>query len=71
LVLAVGGVFFYVLSGLVLRKAPLTVWLYLAASPFFVLWKVLLYAGMLKGKGANEWVRTRRKAEMGKESGKK
>jgi hypothetical protein len=55
---------FYVLSGLILKRAPLAVWLYLAAAPFFVLWKIPLYLGMARGKGGSQWVRTRRKAEM-------
>jgi 1,2-diacylglycerol 3-beta-glucosyltransferase len=64
LVLALVGVAFHVCSGLVLKRAPLAVWLYLAAAPFFVLWKVPLYLGMLKGKGSREWVRTTRKSEL-------
>jgi len=30
----------YVLSGLALKRAPLAIWLYLAAAPFFILWKI-------------------------------
>jgi cellulose synthase/poly-beta-1,6-N-acetylglucosamine synthase-like glycosyltransferase len=60
------GIAFYVASGLVLKRAPFAVWLYLMAAPFFVLWKVPLYIGMLKGKGGSEWVRTQRKSEVGK-----
>jgi cellulose synthase/poly-beta-1,6-N-acetylglucosamine synthase-like glycosyltransferase len=59
-------VIFYVLSGLILKKAPLAVWLYLAAAPFFILWKIPLYLGMLRAKGGNQWVRTQRKAELHK-----
>jgi 1,2-diacylglycerol 3-beta-glucosyltransferase len=61
---ALMGIAFYVFCGLVLKRAPLAVWLYLMAAPFFVLWKIPLYLGMLKGKAANQWVRTQRKSEL-------
>jgi 1,2-diacylglycerol 3-beta-glucosyltransferase len=64
LVVSLLGIAFYVLSGLLLRKAPLAVWLYLMAAPFFVLWKVPLYLGMFKDKAGNQWVRTQRNAEL-------
>jgi 1,2-diacylglycerol 3-beta-glucosyltransferase len=57
-------VVFYVLSGLALKRAPLAIWLYLAAAPFFILWKIPLYLGLFRGKGGNQWVRTQRKAEL-------
>ena len=62
--LALAGVAFYVFSGLVLKQAPLAIWLFLAAAPFLILWKVPLYLRMLKGKGGNEWIRTQRKSEL-------
>ena len=60
---ALTGLVFYVVSGLVLRKTPLAVWLYLIAAPFFILWKIPLYLKILKGGADNEWIRTKRKAE--------
>lgn len=60
---ALTGLVFYVASGLVLRKSPLAVWLYLIAAPFFILWKIPLYLKILKGGAGNEWIRTKRKAE--------
>ena len=61
---ALMGIGFYVVSGLVLRKAPLAVWLYLIAAPFFIVWKIPLYLKILKGGTGGEWVRTKRKSEM-------
>jgi glucose dehydrogenase len=60
---ALAGLVCYVASGLLLRKAPLAVWLYLIAAPFFILWKIPLYLKILKGGADNEWIRTKRKAE--------
>lgn len=64
MVLSLASIGFYVVSGLVLRRAPMTVWLYLAAAPFFILWKIPLYLKILKGGSGDEWVRTKRKAEI-------
>ena len=64
MVLSLALIGFYVVSGLVLRRAPMTVWLYLAAAPFFILWKIPLYLKILKGGSGDEWVRTKRKAEI-------
>ncbi len=61
---ALVAIAFNVTSGLILRKAPLAVWLYLMAAPFFVLWKIPLYLGMIGGSSGNEWVRTQRKSEI-------
>ena len=61
---AFAGVVFYVVSGLVLRKAPLAIWLYLFAAPFFILWKIPLYLKIVIGGTNGEWVRTKRKAEI-------
>jgi 1,2-diacylglycerol 3-beta-glucosyltransferase len=61
---SLGGIVLYVFCGLVLKRAPLAVWLYLMAAPFFVLWKLPLYLGMFKGKAGNQWVRTQRKTEF-------
>jgi len=51
---------FYVISGQIQRKAPLSTWLLLAASPFYILWKIPLYAAMLLRKKSDSWVRTAR-----------
>ncbi len=64
--LALLGIGFYVLSGLVLRKAPPAVWFYLMAAPFFILWKIPLYLKILRGGSDSGWVRTKRKAELRK-----
>lgn len=54
----------YVLSGLFQRRAPLQVWLYLAAAPLLVGWKIALYARLLVGGGPQGWVRTPRDNEL-------
>jgi hypothetical protein len=58
------GITFCVFSALLLKKAPLAVWLYLAAAPFFILLKIPLYLGMSRGKNGNQWIRTRRRADI-------
>ena len=50
----------YVLGGLRLVGAPPAVFAALAAAPRLVLGKVVLYARILRGKGAQGWVRTGR-----------
>jgi cellulose synthase/poly-beta-1,6-N-acetylglucosamine synthase-like glycosyltransferase len=65
---ALAGSAFYVFTGLVLKHAPPAIWLYLAAAPFLILWKIPLYLGLLKGRGAKEWVRTQRKSEIERDS---
>ncbi|NTU96528.1 MAG: glycosyltransferase family 2 protein [Chlorobiaceae bacterium] len=54
---------FYVFSGQVLRRAPLSTWLYLLTAPFYVAWKIPLYAGMMVKKRSTAWVRTTRESE--------
>ena len=51
---------FYVISGQIQRKAPLSTWMVLAAAPIYVLWKIPLYAAMLIRKKSSAWVRTTR-----------
>jgi cellulose synthase/poly-beta-1,6-N-acetylglucosamine synthase-like glycosyltransferase len=51
---------FYVVSGQIQRKAPLSTWLVLAAAPLYILWKIPLYAAMLIRKKSSAWVRTTR-----------
>jgi cellulose synthase/poly-beta-1,6-N-acetylglucosamine synthase-like glycosyltransferase len=50
----------YVLSGQIQRKAPLSTWLVLTAAPFYILWKIPLYAAMLIRKKSDTWIRTTR-----------
>jgi len=54
---------FYVISGQIQRRAPLSTWLYLAAAPLYILWKIPLYAGMMVKNKSTAWVRTAREAE--------
>ena len=54
---------FYVISGQIQRHAPLSTWLYLAAAPLYILWKIPLYAGMMLKKKSSVWVRTTRESE--------
>ena len=56
------GIFFYVVVGLILTRAPMGVWLRLTAVPLFILWKLLLYVKLAaKGKASpSSWVRTKR-----------
>jgi 1,2-diacylglycerol 3-beta-glucosyltransferase len=54
----------HVLAGLYIIRAPAKVWLYLAAAPIFLLWKVLIYAGLLVRPRQTQWVRTERNAEI-------
>jgi len=54
---------FYVFSGQVQRRAPLSTWLYLATAPFYVAWKIPLYLTMLIRKSGSAWTRTARESE--------
>lgn len=56
--------FFYVGSGQIQRHAPFATWLYLAAAPLYILWKIPLYAAMVMKKTSSEWVRTARESEQ-------
>jgi len=51
---------FYVISGQIQRRAPLSTWLYLATAPLYILWKIPLYAAMILKKKSTAWVRTER-----------
>ena len=53
---------FYVISGQIQRRAPLSTWLYLAAAPLYILWKIPLYAAMIVRKKSTDWVRTTRES---------
>lgn len=58
------GVVFCVLSGLLLRRAPLIIWGYLFAVPLLLLWKLPLLARLLVQKGGLAWQRTPRDPEL-------
>ena len=53
---------FYVVWGLILVRAPLTVWMRLSTAPLFVVWKMAVYLGMAsKDKSKQtDWIRTER-----------
>ena len=53
---------FYVISGQIQRQAPLSTWLYLAAAPLYVLWKIPLYVAMMLHKKSSTWIRTSRES---------
>lgn len=57
----------YVFSGLIQRRVPAAVWVSLASAPLFVLWKLPLYAKMMRRKG-NAWDRTKRQSELNKKT---
>jgi 1,2-diacylglycerol 3-beta-glucosyltransferase len=52
----------YLISGQIQRQASLSTWLYLAAAPLYVLWKIPIYTGMMLKNKTNEWVRTTRES---------
>jgi cellulose synthase/poly-beta-1,6-N-acetylglucosamine synthase-like glycosyltransferase len=54
---------FYVLSGLVLRRARAVEWRSLLWAPFYVLWKIPLYIKMRKAD-PTVWKRTKRPSEL-------
>ncbi len=55
---------FYIISGLVLRRAPFYVWKSLFFAPFFIIWKIPLYFSLIINRGANmAWERTQRESE--------
>ena len=58
------GQFIYLLSGLKLVKAPKNIYKQLLYIPFFMLWKIWLYARVLFGRDQEEWVRTARNEEQ-------
>ncbi|MDM8539811.1 glycosyltransferase family 2 protein [Desulfococcaceae bacterium HSG9] len=55
---------FYVISGLVLKKAPFYIWKCLLAAPFFMLWKIPIYLRIISSKDDKKWERTLRKGEV-------
>lgn len=54
--------FFYVASGQIQRKAPLTTWAVLLAAPLYIIWKIPIYAAMIIRKKSETWIRTARES---------
>lgn len=54
------GAAFYVVGGLLVSNADRRAYLYLLFTPFFLIWKLRIYAMMLLGRGPRGWVRTER-----------
>ena len=59
----VGGEIAYVLSGLLLARAPGSVYRALLFAPVFAAWKLLVYARVLLGLDRQGWTRTARNVE--------
>lgn len=57
------AVAFCVISGPILCRAPLRVWLYFAAAPVFVVWKIPMLFRLLLRKAPAAWQRTPRQHE--------
>ncbi len=64
LLAGLGLVAAHILCGLWLGRAPLKVWLYLAAVPVYLVWKLPLYAKLLIAPKHDAWERTPRDAEL-------
>lgn len=58
-----GAVAFCVVSGPILCRAPLRVWLYFAVAPVFVAWKIPMLLRLLLRKAPSAWQRTPRQQE--------
>jgi cellulose synthase/poly-beta-1,6-N-acetylglucosamine synthase-like glycosyltransferase len=56
----VAGQAIYIFSGLVMARAPLSVYKSLLFAPLFVAWKLALYGKLLLGIKPGGWVRTAR-----------
>jgi 1,2-diacylglycerol 3-beta-glucosyltransferase len=54
------GQVMYLMAGLVLVRAPLSMYLALSAAPVYIAWKVGLYGRALVTSSATNWVRTTR-----------
>ena len=57
---SLAGLGAHVVVGLLLARAPLTVWRSLLVAPLYLIWKVALYVQALLGVGGGKWVRTPR-----------
>ena len=64
LLIVLGIIVVYVISGQMQRKAPLKLWLYLAAFPLFLIWKLAVYCSLLVLPRKRVWSRTLRKSEL-------
>jgi len=64
LLIIMGTIAFYVISGQLQRKAPARLWLYLFTFPLFLIWKSALYLSMLVLPRKRAWKRTLRKSEL-------
>lgn len=60
--MALAGQFAFVLLGLHLVRAPASVYRALISAPALVVQKVVLYIGLLGGRGPTSWVRTERES---------
>jgi hypothetical protein len=58
------GIVLYVLSGLVLGRAPFFVWRSLFCAPLFILWKIPVFLRSALKRGDDTWERTERQAEV-------
>ena len=58
--LSLGGQAIYLLAGLALVRAPLSVYLALGYAPFYIAWKVGVYGRAFQGTRSAPWVRTAR-----------
>ncbi len=56
----VGGQVVYILSGLMLARAPWSVYRALLFTPLFIAWKLWLYIRLLLGIKPRDWIRTAR-----------
>lgn len=55
-----GGQLVYILSGLILARAPWPVYRSLLFTPLFMVWKLWLYVRLLLGIKPRDWIRTAR-----------
>lgn len=55
-----GGQIAYILSGLILVRAPWPIYRSLLFTPFFIVWKLWLYARLALGIKPRDWIRTAR-----------
>jgi len=58
------GIVIYVLSGLILGRAPFFVWRSLFCAPLFILWKIPVFLRSVLKRGGDTWERTERQAEV-------
>jgi cellulose synthase/poly-beta-1,6-N-acetylglucosamine synthase-like glycosyltransferase len=66
LLMLTAGLVCYVVSGQLQRRMDWRLWLYLAAAPLFVLWKLAVYGRIFLEGGSAGWTRTLRSTELHK-----